>query len=115
MNDTQRARFEGQILAERSRLEEVLERLARQAGESPADRGRFADDAGYSSAGASADDDRALMTHTTRELAELDEALRQLRDDPAHFGRCATCGTSIPFERLRLVPGTRHCVAHAPL
>ena len=26
---------------------------------------------------------------------------------------CSTCGTSIPLERLRLVPGTRHCVAHA--
>ena len=115
MNDSQRARFERQILAERLRLEEVLARLASQSREPAGDRGRFADDTAFGSAGASVDDDRALMSHTTRELAELDEALRQLRDDPTHFGTCATCGTSIPLERMRLVPGTRHCVAHAPM
>jgi RNA polymerase-binding transcription factor DksA len=115
MNDSQRARFERQILTERVRLEEVLARASSQMREPAGERGRFADDAALSSAGASVDDDRALLSHTTRELAELDEALRQLRDDPDHFGSCTTCGTSIPFERLRLVPGTRYCVAHAPM
>ena len=113
MNDAQRARFERQILAERGRLQEVLNHLASQPREATGDRGRFADDAASSSSGASADDDRALIFHATRELTELDDALRQLHDDPVHFGVCSTCGTSIPFERLRLVPGTRHCVAHA--
>ena len=114
MNDSQRARFERQILAERERLAQDLVRLEDEPRASTGEQGRFADDAVRSSVGASADDDRALMSHTARELADLDEALRQLREDPLHFGVCVICGKTIPTERLRLVPGTRHCVAHAP-
>jgi DnaK suppressor protein len=114
MNVFQRARFEHQILSERERLLEDLTRLTTQRQDASGDRGRFADDAATSSsAGATVDDDRALLSHASRELAELDEALRQLRADPVHFGICATCGTTIPLERLRLVPGARHCVDHA--
>ena len=113
MNDSQRTRFERQILAERRRLEEDLARLEDEPRAATGDRGRFADDAVRSSVGASADDDRALMSHTARELAELDEALHRLREDPDRFGVCLTCGKAIPAERMRLVPSTRHCVIHA--
>jgi DnaK suppressor protein len=113
MNDSQRARFEQQILAERRRLEQVLARLEDEPRSATGDQGRFADDAARSSAGASVEDDRALMSHTARELSELDEALRQLREDPLRFGVCATCGKSISTERLSLVPSTRYCVTHA--
>lgn len=115
MNDSQRARFERQILAERGRLEQDLARVEDEPRAATGDRGRFADDAARSSVGASVEDDRALMSHTARELAELDEALRQLREDPLRFGLCATCGRVIPTERLRLVPSTRYCVTHAPV
>jgi len=114
MNVSQRAWFERQILAERKGLEQDLARLADEPRAATGDRGRFADDASRSAVGASVEDDRALMTHTARELAELDEALRQLRDDPLRFGVCATCGKAISTERLRLVPSTRYCVTHAP-
>jgi len=114
MNDSQRARFERQILAERRRLEQELARLDDEPRAATGDRGRFADDAARSSVGATGEDDRALMSHTVRELTELDEALRQLRADPDRFGVCATCGKAIPTERLRLVPSTRYCVTHAP-
>ena len=114
MNDSQRARFERQILAEREHLVKDLARLADEPRAANGDRGRFADDAARSSVGVSVDDDKAIMSHTARELAELDEALRQLREDPLRFGVCVTCGKAIPTERLRLVPSTRHCVIHAP-
>jgi DnaK suppressor protein len=114
MNDSQRARFERQILAERRRLEQDLARVGGEPRTATGDRGRFADDAARSSVGASVEDDQALMSHTARELTELDEALRKLREDPLRFGVCAICGKAIPFERLRLVPSTRHCVTHAP-
>ena len=113
MNDSQRARFERQILAERKRLEQDLARVEGEPRAATGDRGRFADDAVRSSVGASAEDDRALMSHTARELAELDGALRRLREDPDRFGICLTCGKAIPAERMRLVPSSRHCVTHA--
>jgi RNA polymerase-binding transcription factor DksA len=114
MNDSHRAQLERGLLAERGRLQEMLFGLGSQARDTTVDHGRFRDDAMASSVGVRAEDDRALSVHTTRELAEIDRALDRMHDDPEHFGICATCARPIPFERLRLVPGTRHCRAHAP-
>ena len=114
MNASHRAQLERRLLAERGRLQEMLFGLGSQARDTTVDHGRFRDDAMASSVGVSAEDDRALAVHTTRELAEIDRALERMHDDPEHFGICATCARPIPFERLRLVPGTRHCRAHAP-
>ena len=106
--------LERTLLAERVRLERELDRLT-----PPTDveggHGRLADDVVESSAGASADVDRAIAIQATRELADVDRALARLHDDPANFGLCETCARPIPLERLRLVPGTRYCRRHAPL
>jgi RNA polymerase-binding transcription factor DksA len=115
MNDSHRAQFERRLLTERARLLETFSNLDASKRDTTDDRGRFGDDAAASSTGIIADDDRALAVHTSRELAEIDRALAQLHDDPEHFGVCATCARPIPLERLRLVPGTRHCRTHAPL
>lgn len=42
-------------------------------------------------------------------LAEIDEALRLLIEEPERYGRCDDCGREIPFERLDLIPWTRNC------
>lgn len=113
MRAAQRARFEKFLLAERRRHEETLARLAQSSMDSPDERGRPGDDLLASSAGASADDDRAVVAHASRELATIDRALTQLHTDPTHFGRCTTCSHPIPLERLQLVPGTPFCQTHA--
>lgn len=44
----------------------------------------------------------------TRELIELDAALTRVRTGT--YGICASCGTAIPRERLRLLPASMLCV-----
>ena len=46
---------------------------------------------------------------TARELAEIDRALRKLRDEPDEFGLCEDCGDEIPDKRLQLLPSARYC------
>jgi DnaK suppressor protein len=45
-----------------------------------------------------------------RRLFEIDEALRRLYSSPETFGACERCGSSIPLERLDVVPEARFCV-----
>ncbi len=114
MNATKSAHFEQTLLAERTRLKQMLERLSVPPTDAAGEHGRFGDDVVASTGGASSEDDHALAVHTSHELAEVDRALLALREDPAHFGLCATCSRPIPLDRLRLLPGTRHCRTHAP-
>jgi DnaK suppressor protein len=54
--------------------------------------------------------DTVLAERASRELEEIDEALRRLYEEPQHFGVCENTGEPIPLERLELVPWTRTCV-----
>jgi DnaK suppressor protein len=54
--------------------------------------------------------DMVLAQRASRELEEIDEALRRFYEEPDRFGICETTGESIPMERLDLVPWTRTCV-----
>lgn len=107
--------LERDLLAERVRLERELDLLTTPPTDVEGGHGRLADDVVESSAGASAEVDRAIAVHASRELADVDRALARLHADPATFGICETCARPIPLERLRLVPGTRYCRKHAPL
>lgn len=55
--------------------------------------------------------DLALGDRGVAELGDVSRALRRLHDDD--FGRCEACGVEIPFDRLRLEPHARRCVACA--
>ena len=114
MNATRSAQFEQTLLAERKQLRQVLDRLSVPPTDGAGEHGRFGDDVVASSGGASSEDDHALAVHTSRELGDVERALVTLRENPEHFGLCATCSRPIPLERLRFVPGTRHCRTHAP-
>ncbi|GAA4531218.1 MULTISPECIES: TraR/DksA family transcriptional regulator [Nonomuraea] len=50
----------------------------------------------------------ADLASTERTITEIRDALERLAD--GSYSRCADCGTSIPFERLKIRPLTRHCV-----
>ncbi len=53
-----------------------------------------------------------LASRETRELQEVDAALRLLYHHPERYGRCVQCGGRIPAARLELLPWTRTCGAH---
>lgn len=55
--------------------------------------------------------DTVMAERASRELEEIDEALRRLYEDPEHFGICENTGEPIALERLELVPWTRTSVA----
>lgn len=42
-------------------------------------------------------------------IADVELALERL--DDGRYGRCDACGAEIAFERLEVLPHTRHCVA----
>ena len=53
--------------------------------------------------------DFAVADRETVELAAVADALRRLA--AGSYGRCDDCGAEVPFERLRLEPWARRCVA----
>lgn len=46
----------------------------------------------------------------SRELEEINDALRRLYEEPDRFGICQNTGDPIPLERLEIVPWARTCV-----
>jgi RNA polymerase-binding transcription factor DksA len=54
--------------------------------------------------------DTVMAERASRELEEIDEALRRLFEQPERFGICENTGEPIPLERLELVPWARTCV-----
>jgi DnaK suppressor protein len=53
--------------------------------------------------------DASNATRTSRELADIDDALERLYRTPERFGICEDNGKEIPFERLVLIPWARTC------
>ena len=53
--------------------------------------------------------DMALTDIETQELGAVSNALRRLKDD--NFGVCTDCAAEIPFDRLKIEPWARRCVA----
>jgi len=52
--------------------------------------------------------DTALTALDAQELARIDRAQELM--DAGEYGCCEECGCSIPFERLKIEPMTKHCV-----
>lgn len=106
----QRARLQAALLA---RVRELDARLAlHHGGASRAEHAhelleRDADDA--SQQAMDREVDLGLSDREMRELDALGRALAHVHDES--FGRCAACGSGIPFERLRLEPQATRCVA----
>lgn len=53
----------------------------------------------------------SFHVHAQRGLREVDEAFARIADN--RFGVCDVCGGPIGRERLKVLPATRACVAHA--
>jgi len=53
--------------------------------------------------------DQVLTNIDAADLTRVDLALKALED--GSYGHCGECGCTIPFERLKIEPQTKHCVA----
>ncbi len=51
----------------------------------------------------------AALRSARKELDDMETALRHIDKDP-EFGLCLRCKEPIPFQRLYVLPGSRHCV-----
>ena len=54
--------------------------------------------------------DASNVTRTSREFAEIEDALERLYAKPERFGICEDTGQQIPFERLEIIPWARTCL-----
>ena len=102
----------------RTRLERERERLLAVRGDLAA--GRTADMTGPPSAPLLAADvasdvverevEDSILHQVDLELRDVEAALRRLAD--GSYGTCATCGVTLPPERLEAVPAARYCTEH---
>jgi DnaK suppressor protein len=114
LNEAQRRHLEQRLLEERARAQSVLRRFdeGREASLTAA-AGDLSDYpfhvADHGTDSYDQDMDTVLAERASRELEEIDDALRRLYETPERFGVCDDTGEPIPFERLDLVPWTRTC------
>ncbi|MBX6363962.1 MAG: TraR/DksA C4-type zinc finger protein [Gemmatimonadetes bacterium] len=114
MTPQQREHLETRLRQERDRILANLNAFDRRSRISPREGG--GDLSAYpfhmADAGTDAIDqemDFAVAESERRTLADIDEALRLLIEEPERYGRCDDCGREIPFERLDLIPWARSC------
>src|SRR5436309_673272 len=115
MDTGKRAHFEEALLEERIRIMQILDRIdisiqtSRRSGLGP----QPANEPEAGAAGGAVIDDAAVAAREWTALAEVDDALLRLRNEPALYGRCKRCGKEIEATRLELLPATRYCQSHA--
>jgi RNA polymerase-binding transcription factor DksA len=118
LNEEQRRRIEQRLHEERHRVLTVLRRFDEDRDSSLTAASGDLSDYPFHVADHGTDSydqemDTVLAERSSRELEEIDEALRRLYEEPQRFGICENTGEPIPLERLELVPWTRTCVADA--
>lgn len=115
LNEEQRRRIEQRLHEERDRVLAVLRRFDDDRDTSVTAASGDLSDYPFHVADHGTDCydqemDTVLAERASRELEEIDEALRRLYEEPQRFGICKNTGEPIPLERLELVPWTRTCV-----
>jgi YteA family regulatory protein len=55
---------------------------------------------------------QALDEHAQSEISKIEAALNAIEEGT--YGKCITCHTNIPYERLEAIPTTLYCIEHAP-
>jgi RNA polymerase-binding transcription factor DksA len=113
MNDAQRKRLEGRLLAERSRIRDVLDRMNRTA-RSADERDQSGDisimpthPADIGSDEQQRELDTSVNQNEADTLAEIDAALERLYKTPERYGVDERSGEPIPMARLEVIPWAR--------
>jgi RNA polymerase-binding transcription factor DksA len=116
LNQEQRRRIEQRLHEERNRVLIVLRRFDEDRDTSLTAASGDLSDYPFHVADHGTDSydqemDTVMAERASRELEEIDEALRRLYEEPERFGICENTGEPIALERLELVPWTRTSVA----
>ena len=112
MNEEQRKHLEKRLLDERARVIGSLEQYRTRKSETSSDEAGDVSHYAYHLADEGTDTmdselDASEAARETRQLGEIDDALRRLYQDPQRFGKDERTGEAIPFERLDIIPWAR--------
>ena len=115
LTEAQRQRIGERLREERARVLSVLQRFDEDSATSPTAASGDLSDYPFHLADHGTDSyDQEMETvqaeRASRELEEINEALRRLYEEPDRFGICEHTGDPIPLERLEIVPWARTCV-----
>lgn len=111
LSHEQVAQLSRQVEAERIRLrQDIRNELMRSDDEQYAAlAGQVHDTGDESVADLLSDINAAVLSHSIKELREVEAAQERLREGT--YGHCEECGEPIPFARLQAYPAARLCVA----
>jgi RNA polymerase-binding transcription factor DksA len=115
LTDEQRHRIGERLLEERARVLGILRRFDQDSETSLTAASGDLSDYPFHVADHGTDSydqemDTVQAERASRELEEINEALRRLYEEPDRFGICVNTGDPIPLERLEIVPWARTCV-----
>jgi DnaK suppressor protein len=115
LNPEERQQIELRLHDERERVLKILRRFEEARANSGTEAAGDISDYPFHVADRGTDSfdqemDMALAQRASRELEEIDDALRRFYEEPDRFGICENTGEPIPMERLDLIPWTRTCV-----
>jgi DnaK suppressor protein len=115
MNEAQRHRIEQRLHEERERVLAIIRRFDEDRDTTLTAASGDLSDYPFHIADHGTDSydqemDTVMAERASRELEEIDDALRRLFEQPERFGVCENTGEPIPLERLELVPWARTCV-----
>jgi RNA polymerase-binding transcription factor len=115
LTEAQRHRLEVRLQEERARVLNVLRRFDEDSATSLTTAAGDLSDYPFHVADHGTDSydqemDTVQAERASRELEEIDAALRRLYESPDRFGICENTGDLIPLERLEIIPWARTCV-----
>ena len=115
LNPEERQRIELRLHDERERVLKVLRQFEEGRENSAAEAAGDISEYPFHVADRGTDSydqemDMVLAQRASRELEEIDEALRRFYEEPDRFGICENTGEPIAMERLDIVPWTRTCI-----
>jgi RNA polymerase-binding transcription factor DksA len=116
LTEAQRDHVRERLLEERARALGVLRRFDDDSATSVTDASGDLSDYPFHVADHGTDSydqemDTVEAERASRELEEINDALRRLYEEPDRFGICQNTGDPIPLERLEILPWARTCVA----
>ena len=115
LTEKQRHRVEERLHEERARVLRVLQRFDEDSATSLTSASGDLSDYPFHVADHGTDSydqemDSVQAERASRELEEINDALRRLYEEPDRFGICENTGDPIPMGRLEIIPWARTCV-----